>query len=693
MSKTRFTLTAVVFWAIISLTCFLNENIAPLLYTDMKNGFDPLSFGLVSVLILILIIFYFIVERKKNGEKIKIFPLILALFFGFSVFLGIWNAPDSITFSNVSEVTITITPYMKTVAIIEALISIVVIYIFFNPRKKSVVSQKMTYWIAYCFAFVMLIYLVTSFFVEKDVYLNILLNKSNTGVGSIVMMNPNIYSAGFLVAILMLIVVDHRKSAWYNTVLIIILLIGNLFTGCTSVMFILTAAVCLYFIYRIIYGYAHKKVLKTTLFIVFVVEIVGILVLAFAICLRNNVPFVINLHSFIQKTYSLESIGSFSNRTNIWNCVWTLLNENPFYLAFGRGHMVSKEIMKGYSLSLMGPNPTVAPFVSAHSTFFDILLRYGIVGAIFYYGFMLYFLICIIYLLFKKKAADSFIYLLAFACITAHGVVETDIFMNVETKDLLMSMVIFYPPIYMAYHLRHPEIVNSVKETNDEIILSNDTMRTIRKLIVSIIVGVVIALSSLLLTKEGMSYIGSPRMLCIGLCFIPLVLFLPGIIATYHSKNKGLRFIPSLIIFGLITVLIFGSLTALCYFNRTCRLYYKYILPGALFIYLAFIWLFTVPTHKYVRGSTADLFKGMFYFDLLPLIIVLPTSILVTYLLANNYPLQPLHFILLGGMWMVLYLIILFVSNRKEMNVIYTNNNIRRNLRFKKFILSEENHK
>ena len=112
MAKIRFLLTNVWIWLIMVLACFLGENYAWL--TPRPNdGFDTGSFIAVTMLCLLTIVVFFVLERKKNHLKTnKLLAIILtAAFICFSI--SIWLVNDQTFNFGTKEVEVTFTVYEK----------------------------------------------------------------------------------------------------------------------------------------------------------------------------------------------------------------------------------------------------------------------------------------------------------------------------------------------------------------------------------------------------------------------------------------------------------------------------------------------------------------------------------------------------------------------------------------------------
>ena len=80
MGKLRFTLTYVLFWLIIVLSCLLAENFA-FISTNHVGGMSTDSALILSLATIALLVFFYFSEHKKNGLKFdKVFLPILIIF-------------------------------------------------------------------------------------------------------------------------------------------------------------------------------------------------------------------------------------------------------------------------------------------------------------------------------------------------------------------------------------------------------------------------------------------------------------------------------------------------------------------------------------------------------------------------------------------------------------------------------------
>ena len=66
MGKLRFTLTSIIFWIVLLLSCFLSENFA-ILNSNPMGGFSFDSAFILTIVTIGLLVLYYFLEHKKNG--------------------------------------------------------------------------------------------------------------------------------------------------------------------------------------------------------------------------------------------------------------------------------------------------------------------------------------------------------------------------------------------------------------------------------------------------------------------------------------------------------------------------------------------------------------------------------------------------------------------------------------------------
>ena len=125
MGKLRFTLTYLLFWIIIAFSCLLAENFS-LLTVDHMGGMQMGSLFMLSFFIILLLVFYYILERKHN--KIKIDTILLCTIATFVLFLHK-------LFDNFSPLFMMIAQYLIASALIGGMLLLISIFVSpISPR-------------------------------------------------------------------------------------------------------------------------------------------------------------------------------------------------------------------------------------------------------------------------------------------------------------------------------------------------------------------------------------------------------------------------------------------------------------------------------------------------------------------------------------------------------------------------------
>ena len=80
MGKLRFTLTNIIFWIVLLLSCLLSENFA-VLNNDPLKGFAVDSAFILTISIIVMLVLYYFLEHKKNKltfDKVLLPALLIA---------------------------------------------------------------------------------------------------------------------------------------------------------------------------------------------------------------------------------------------------------------------------------------------------------------------------------------------------------------------------------------------------------------------------------------------------------------------------------------------------------------------------------------------------------------------------------------------------------------------------------------
>ena len=485
MGKLRFTLTNVLFWIVLVLSCLLSENFAVFSANPM-GGFSIDSAFILTISVIALLALYYFLEHKKNGLKFDKILLPALCIAGLLLVLNILRQGyrSFISYSNEWYFDISFSRWERIVASLQVVIWLSVIYalVFVYNRFRL---NKMSYlWVAKLYLIVTLIMCVIDIFMEHETIAQIL---SGQGAGtelSFVMGNANVWSLLIFSGILSAILLSFRGYRWYYHAIMIVLFIFNLLTTCATTIFVSAFAIIAYTLFEIISRYKTSK--KQSLKWLFIYLGICVAALAlFAILIVARVPVFYNLWKFISNDIFAKNVNTLSGRTDIWHRVFILMRDNPLDIIFGLGHYTGSAIFQEY----MGY--TVK---SAHNAFLEMFLRYGVIGFIVYVGIIGVVIYCFVRHIKEKNYRFAFIYGLCFICILLHSLTESTTLFTPNVGGLYFSFV-FVLPVLNIIQRKH---FDELKEDLLTIEVSKKTFNKKDLLISSIYVAVSVVITVVL---------------------------------------------------------------------------------------------------------------------------------------------------------------------------------------------------
>jgi hypothetical protein len=168
--------------------------------------------------------------------------------------------------------------------------------------------------------------------------------------------------------------------------------------------------------------------------------------------LADKVPFLSKVSQYFSFYYDLtnpSTTSSFYSRSNIWSLLLTLVFSDPVRILFGTGDW-------NFSWLLGSQMSGLAPSIgSAHSGFFDVLGRLGLVGVALYITLLSYFVFCYVKCL-RAKRYGTTLSLALFVCVLFHGLFEDTNFLNMQTKDMMLLFMTYMPLMTNLALLKKP---------------------------------------------------------------------------------------------------------------------------------------------------------------------------------------------------------------------------------------------
>ena len=448
MGKLRFTLTNIIFWIVLLLSCFLSENFA-VLNNDPLKGFSIDSAFILTISIIVLLVLYYFLEHKKNNltfDKVLLPALIISgLLLVFNVF-----RQASRTFPNyegTDTFAISFSFQDRLMASFQVFIWLAVIYALVFAYNRFRLNKESYRWVGKIYLIIILLFCLIDLFLEGNQIVAIFNGTYGGGGFEFLMGNANIWSllifAGFLTAVLL----SYKKFNWFYYIAMTYLLIHNLLTTCTTTTYLCIGVFFAYSLFEILSHYRQNKRFTLKYLIMFFATVVTTGLLFFVLVI-TKIPAFDNLWLFIEETLFNKNFLTVTGRTTIWTKVFDLLKANPLDFIFGLGHKTANKILVEYTTNIR----------TAHNAVMEVFLRYGLLGAIIYVGILGLTVFCLIRHVLKKNYRFAFIYGICFIAIFGHSMSESTTLFTPNVGGLYFSFLFVLPIINIMQEKRFNEL-------------------------------------------------------------------------------------------------------------------------------------------------------------------------------------------------------------------------------------------
>ena len=444
MGKLRFTLTNILFWVVLLLSCFLSENFA-VLNNDPFKGFSIDSAFILTISIIVLLVLYYFLEHKKNNltfDKVLLPALVLS---GLLLIVNVFRQ-GSRTFPNyegTDTFAISFSFQDRLMASLQVFIWLSVIYALVFVYNRFRLNKESYRWVGKIYLIIVLLFCFVDLFLEGNQIAAIFNGTYGGGGFAFLMGNANIWSllifAGFLTAVLL----SYKKFNWFYYIAMTYLLVHNLLTTCTTTTYLCIGVFFAYSLYEILSHYRQNKRFTLKYLIMFFSTVVATGLLFF-ILIITRVPAFTNLWVFIEETLFNKNFLTVTGRTTIWTKVFDLLKANPLDFIFGLGHKTANKILVEYTTSIR----------TAHNAVMEVFLRYGLLGAIIYVGILGLTVFCLIRHILKKNYRFAFIYGICFIAIFGHSMSESTTLFTPNVGGLYFSFLFILPIINIIQEKR-----------------------------------------------------------------------------------------------------------------------------------------------------------------------------------------------------------------------------------------------
>ena len=452
MGKLRFTLTNIIFWIVLVLSCLLSENFA-LFNNDPLQGFAIDSAFILTISVIALLVLYYFLEHKKNKltfDKILLPSLAVA---GLLLILNVFRQVDRVfpNWDNTGTFAISFSVQDRLMASLQVVIWLAVMYAAVFVYNRFRLNKESYRWIGKVYLIVVLLFCVIDVFLEANTLKSIFEGTNENGGLQFLMGNQNIWSllifGGFLTAVML----SYKGFRWYYYVIMIHLYIFNLFTSCATTTYLCSGVLLAYSIFEIISHFQNNRRHRIR-YIAIYLGIVAASISLFALMVAVKVPLFVNLWKFIEGSLFHKEFSTMTGRVDIWNRIFALLINNPLDFIFGLGHKTGTKILVEYSTTIR----------TAHNAVMEMFLRYGLLGACIYLGIIGLTIYALIKHIKNKRYRFAIIYGLCFLAIFGHSMTESTTLFTPNVGGLYFSFVFVLPVLNTIQEKRFAELKNDV---------------------------------------------------------------------------------------------------------------------------------------------------------------------------------------------------------------------------------------
>ena len=533
MGKLRFTLTYLLFWIIIAFSCLLAENFS-LLTVDHMGGMQMGSLFMLSFFIILLLVFYYILERKHNKIKIDTILLCTIATFGLISVLTIVLQPAR-TFSdglNGATNSISFSSEEKFAYVFQVIIWCAVLYGVLYAITRYSISRRWLKWLAFIYIVGLFICALVDVFMEADKIAGIF-NGNYLGDVQFVIYNSNVWGHLLLIGVFSCVVLCLKRFKIYYYIPMMFFVVMIVFTSCATATFVSLAITIAYTIFEIVaMFYKQRKKLVTYLF----AYIGGLIIFAavFALMVIVNVNVFANFWQFVYREIIHKDYSTLTSRTGIWASVFGLLSKNPIDFIFGLGYRTGNAIFTTYYMTYRDANFAIR---STHNGVIEIFLRHGLLGVLMYAALLSTFVFGLAKLIKIKQYRVAYLYSLCFVGILAHSIAESTTFFTPNIGGIYITLIFFLPVAKETKYNHLKELNRDLQYT--KIVHNKVTPTNICYFINSMLIGLIIAMLSVFLCKNSAAnpMYNTAMIVCIAVaCFLIVGLIVPPL---YLVANKN----------------------------------------------------------------------------------------------------------------------------------------------------------
>lgn len=570
MGKLKYTLTYILFWFAIIFSCMLAENFA-FFSSDHMGGMNNDSLIMLSLFVIFVLAFYFYLEHKKNKVTFDKLLLSVIAVFGLISITTIWwqgtRVFDNPSIFYVESISFSVSD--KLSYSLQVVIWCVVLYVLLFMFNRYSVSKKLLRWAPFVYVIGTAICAVIDIFIEFEDIVMILTNPTEYVKGGMMFLlyNSNVWAMLLLISILSCIVLSIKRFNLFYYILMLFFFIMIVFTYSATSTFIGFLIIVIYTLYEIVSALRNNKRKGVFLLSTFVgIIVLTMSLLAIAIALKTSVG--LSIVSYFDTNVLHKDYGTLTERRWIWSAIYHLLINDPVDFMFGCGYKTGNAIFAKY-YEIMQLGTTIR---SAHNGLFEIVLRHGIVGLLFYASAFIPFAIGVVKLVKQKQYRIAFIHSLCLFAIFGHSISESTLFFTPNIQGMYLTIVFYLPVTRYTKEKYFNELEEDLNKQQISDMVANKEM--ICQFISAMIMGLIVAFictftTSYILTNSGvlLAYFIVIGVLLIALFIVPVVISVHG--------NKSINIMPTNEhLFVLLLTLAIGMLTgAISHFIFTFDLF------------------------------------------------------------------------------------------------------------------------
>ena len=433
------------------LSCFLSENYA--LFTDApRSGFESFPLYFLTFAVIGLLVFYYLLEHKKNDLKFDKILLPCLIMFGVMMIWTIFRQGNR-TFNNWDNdgsLTISFTFGERMLAALQVVIWLSMLYAMVFVYNRFRLNRESYRWIAKIYLIIVLLFALIDLFYEWDIIAGIFDGTYLGGGVEFIFGNANVWALVLFAGIITGLILSYKRFSWYYFSAMIAIFLYLILTTSATAIYISLIVVLAYPLYEIILQIRKNKAKGLKLLAIFFGVLVGVVGLV-TLFINVNVPIFVNFWRFVDTSVLHKDFLTITGRTTIWSHIIDLLKGNPLDFIFGLGHQTGSKIFQTYNAGHMSVK-------SAHNAIMEVFLRYGLLGVIVYSSMLIGVFVCLAFHIKNKRYRFAIIYGLAYLAILAHSIAESTNVFTPNVGGVYFGLFFVLPIINMIHDKKFKEL-------------------------------------------------------------------------------------------------------------------------------------------------------------------------------------------------------------------------------------------